>query len=217
MHDGNRDHAVHPGLVYITFPTELGTLYTARELDELYQVCQRYDIPLYIDGARLGYGLMAEGCDVTMPFLARHCDVFYIGGTKIGALCGEAVVFTNRRAHKHFFSIQKQHGAVIAKGALIGLQFEALFTDNLYLDLARHAIEMAMQMKQIFQEKGYEFWLDSPTNQQFVILPDEKVDELAEKMEFTHWGQASGHRTICRFVTSWATTPDEINELKRLL
>ena len=160
---------------------------------------------------------MAEGCDVTMPFLARHCDVFYIGGTKIGALCGEAVVFTNRRAHKHFFSIQKQHGAVIAKGALIGLQFEALFTDNLYLDLARHAIEMAMQMKQIFQEKGYEFWLDSPTNQQFVILPDEKVDELAEKMEFTHWGQASGHRTICRFVTSWATTPDEINELKRLL
>jgi len=217
MHDGNRDHAVHPGLVYITFPTELGTLYSARELDELYQVCQRYDIPLYVDGARLGYGLMADGCDITMPYLARHCDVFYIGGTKIGALCGEAVVFTNRRAHKHFFSIQKQHGAVIAKGALIGLQFEALFTDNLYLDLARHAIEMAMQMKQIFKEKGFEFWLDSPTNQQFVILPDEKVDALAGKVEFTHWGQTSGHRTICRFVTSWATTADEINELKRLL
>ena len=217
MHDGNRDHAVHPGLVYITFPTELGTLYSARELDELYQVCQRYDIPLYVDGARLGYGLMADGCDITMPYLARHCDVFYIGGTKIGALCGEAVVFTNRRAHKHFFSIQKQHGAVIAKGALIGLQFEALFTDNLYLKLARHAIEMAMQMKQIFKEKGFEFWLDSPTNQQFVILPDEKVDALAGKVEFTHWGQTSGHRTICRFVTSWATTADEINELKRLL
>jgi threonine aldolase len=217
MHDGNRDHAVHPGLVYITFPTELGTLYSARELDELYQVCQRYDIPLYVDGARLGYGLMADGCDITMPYLARHCDVFYIGGTKIGALCGEAVVFTNRRAHKHFFSIQKQHGAVIAKGALIGLQFEALFTDNLYLKLARHAIEMAMQMKQIFKEKGFEFWLDSPTNQQFVILPDEKVDALAGKVEFTHWGQTSGHRTICRFVTSWATTADEISELKRLL
>lgn len=217
LHDGNRDHAVHPGLVYITFPTELGTLYSARELDDLYQVCKHYDIPLYIDGARLGYGLMAEGCDVTMPYLARHCDVFYIGGTKLGALCGEAVVFTNRQAHKHFFSIQKQHGAVIAKGALIGLQFEALFTDNLYLDLARHAIRMAMQMKQIFKEKGFEFWLDSPTNQQFVILPDEKVDSLAGKVEFTHWGQTSGHRTICRFVTSWATTPDEINELKRLL
>ena len=127
MHDGNKDHAVHPGLVYITFPTEFGTLYSAKELNEIYQVCQHYEIPLYIDGARLGYGLMAEGNDITLPYLARHCDVFYIGGTKIGALCGEAVVFTNRKAHKHFFSIQKQHGAVIAKGALIGLQFDALF------------------------------------------------------------------------------------------
>ena len=210
-HDGNRDHAVHPGLVYITFPTELGTLYTARELDDIYQVCQHYDIPLYIDGARLGYGLMAEGCDVTLPYLARHCDVFYIGGTKIGALCGEAVVFTNR------FSIQKQHGAVIAKGALIGLQFEALFTDDLYFKLSRHAINMAMQMKQIFQEKGYEFWLDSPTNQQFVILPDAEVDQLSQQVEFTHWGQADGHRTICRFVTSWATTEEELTQLRELL
>ena len=217
MHDGNNAHAVYPGLVYITFPTELGTIYTARELDGIYQVCQRYDIPLYIDGARLGYGLTAEGCDVTLPYLARHCDVFYIGGTKIGALCGEAVVFTNRRAHKHFFSIQKQHGAVIAKGALIGLQFEALFTDDLYFQLSRHANRMAMRMKRLFQEKGYEFWLDSPTNQQFVILPDAKVAELAERMEFTHWGQASGHRTICRFVTSWATTDEELDELQRLL
>jgi threonine aldolase len=223
MHDGNKDHAVHPGLVYITFPSELGTLYSARELDDIYQVCRRYDIPLYIDGARLGYGLMADDNDVTLPYLARHCDVFYIGGTKIGALCGEAVVFTNRQAHKHFFSIQKQHGAVIAKGALIGLQFEALFTPvddsgtPLYFQLSRHAINMAMQMKRIFQKKGYEFWLDSPTNQQFVILPDAKVEELAAKMDFTHWGQAEGHRTICRFVTSWATTPDELNELERLL
>ena len=126
-------------------------------------------------------------------------------------------VFTNRQAHKHFFSIQKQHGAVIAKGALIGLQFEALFTDDLYFKLSRHAIDMAMQMKQIFQEKGYEFWLDSPTNQQFVILPDAKVEELSQKMDFTHWGQTEGHRTICRFVTSWATTEEELNELKRLL
>ena len=217
IHDGNNAHAVYPGLVYITFPTELGTIYTARELDGIYQVCQRYDIPLYIDGARLGYGLAADGCDITLPYLARHCDVFYIGGTKIGALCGEAVVFTNRRAHKHFFSIQKQHGAVIAKGALIGLQFEALFTDDLYFQLSRHANRMAMRMKRLFQEKGYEFWLDSPTNQQFVILPDAKVAELAERMEFTHWGQASGHRTICRFVTSWATTDEELDELQRLL
>ena len=217
MHDGNRDHAVHPGLVYITFPTELGTIYSARELEDIHKVCQDYNIPLYIDGARLGYGLMAEGCDISLPYLARHCDVFYIGGTKIGALCGEAVVFTNRPAHKHFFSIQKQHGAVIAKGALIGLQFEALFTDKLYFKLARHAIDMAMQMKQVFKDKGYDFWIDSPTNQQFIIMSDAKVDELSQHMEFTHWGPADSHHTICRFVTSWATSEEDIEELKRLL
>ena len=217
MHDGNKDHAVHPGLVYITFPTELGTIYTAKELDNLYQVCQQYEIPLYIDGARLGYGLMAEGNDITLPYLARHCDVFYIGGTKIGALCGEAVVFTNRKAHKHFFSIQKQHGAVIAKGALIGLQFDALFTNDLYFRLSEHAIKMAMQMKEIFRSKGYQFLVDSPTNQQFVIIDNVQVDKLSQKMLFTHFGQADKHHTICRFVTSWATTQDELNELKRLL
>lgn len=217
MHDGNNAHAVFPGLVYITFPTELGTLYSAKELDELYQVCQRYEIPLYVDGARLGYGLVAEGNDISLPYLARHCDVFYIGGTKIGALCGEAVVFTNRPAHKHFFSIQKQHGAVIAKGALIGLQFEALFTDDLYLQLSRHAIKMAMRMRKMFEEKGFEFFVDSPTNQQFVILPNAVVERLSQQMEFTHWGQTSGHRTICRFVTSWATTDDELDELEKIL
>ena len=217
MHDGNKDHAVHPGLVYITFPTEFGTLYTAHELDDIYQVCQRYDLPLYIDGARLGYGLMADGCDVTLPYLARHCDVFYIGGTKIGALCGEAVVFSGRKAHKHFFSIQKQHGAVIAKGALIGLQFDALFTDNLYFRLSRHAINMAMQLKQLFQEKGYPFYIDSPTNQQFLVIKNEEVERLGQQVEFTHFGQTDHHHTICRFVTSWATTQEEINELSRYL
>jgi threonine aldolase len=216
-HDGNRDHAVHPGLVYITHPTELGTIYTAKELDDIYQVCKKYDIPLYIDGARLGYGIMAEGADITLPYLARHCDVFYIGGTKIGALCGEAVVFTNRRAHKHFFSIQKQHGAVIAKGALIGLQFEALFTDDLYFKLAGHAIRMAMRMKQIFRDKGYEFYVDSPTNQQFIILDNEHVERLSQRIEFTHFAQAPQHRTICRFVTSWATTEEDIQALNEAL
>ena len=217
MHDGNNAHAVSPGLVYISFPTELGTLYTAREIDEIYQVCKHYEVPLYVDGARLGYGLMADGNDITLPWLARHCDVFYIGGTKIGALCGEAVVFTNRRAHKHFFSIQKQHGAVIAKGALIGLQFDALFTDDLYFELSRHAIEMAMRMKEIFKKKGYEFYIDSMTNQQFVIIRNEEVERLSRHIEFTHWGQADKHRTICRFVTSWATTEEELNELERFL
>ena len=217
MHDGNNAHAVYPGLVYITFPTELGTIYSARELDDIYTVCRHYDIPLYVDGARLGYGLMADGCDITLPWLARHCDVFYIGGTKIGALCGEAVVFTNRQAHKHFFSIQKQHGAVIAKGALIGLQFEALFTDNLYFQLSRHAIDMAMQMKQLFRERGYRFYIDSPSNQQFVVLANEEVERLSQHVVFTHFGQADKYHTICRFVTSWTTTDDDLKELKRLL
>ena len=217
MHDGNRDHAVHPGLVYITFPTELGTLYSARELDQLYKICQQYDIPLYIDGARLGYGLMAEGNDVSLPYLARHCDVFYIGGTKIGALCGEAVVFTNRKAHKHFFSIQKQHGAVIAKGALIGLQFDALFTDNLYLKLSEHAIKMAMRLKGIFKEKGYQFLVDSPTNQQFVVIDNEQVERLSRHVEFSHFGQKDHHHTICRFVTSWATTDADIDALAQIV
>ena len=217
MHDGNKDHAVHPGLVYITFPTEFGTIYSAKELDDIYQVCKNYEIPLYIDGARLGYGLMAEGNDITLPYLARHCDVFYIGGTKIGALCGEAVVFTNRKAHKHFFSIQKQHGAVIAKGALIGLQFEALFTDKLYFQLSEHAIKMAMRMKELFIRKGFEFYVDSPTNQQFVILNNEQAEKLSRKVEFSHFGQTDRHHTICRFVTSWATTEAEIDELERIL
>ena len=217
MHDGNKDHAVHPGLVYITFPTEFGTIYTAKELDDIYQVCQNYEIPLYIDGARLGYGLMAEGNDITLPYLARHCDVFYIGGTKIGALCGEAVVFTNRKAHKHFFSIQKQHGAVIAKGALIGLQFEALFTDKLYFKLSEQAIRTAMRMKEIFIRKGFEFYVDSPTNQQFVILDNEQAEKLGRQVEFSHFGQTDRHHTICRFVTSWATTDEDIDELERIL
>lgn len=217
MHDGNRDHAVHPGLVYITFPTEFGTLYSAQELDQIYKVCRQYDIPLYIDGARLGYGLMAEGNDVSLPYLARHCDVFYIGGTKIGALCGEAVVFTNRKAHKHFFSIQKQHGAVIAKGALIGLQFDALFTDNLYLRLSEHAIRMAMRMKDIFRQKGYQFYIDSPTNQQFIIVSNEQADRLATKVLFNRFGQTDHHHTICRFVTSWATTDADIDALERIV
>ena len=195
-----------------------GTQTNATTIDSmLYQVCRHYEIPLYIDGARLGYGLMAEDTDVTLPYLARHCDVFYIGGTKIGALCGEAVVFTNRKAHKHFFSIQKQHGAVIAKGALIGLQFEALFTDNLYFDLSRHAIKMAMRLKQMFIRKGFKFYVDSPTNQQFVIIANEQVEKMSRKVQFTHFGQADKHHTICRFVTSWATTEAELDELESVL
>ena len=158
---------------------------------------------------------MSEGNDITLPFLARHCDVFYIGGTKIGALCGEAVVFTHNNAHRHFFSIQKQHGAVIAKGRLIGAQFEALFTDNLYFDISRHAIDMAMRVKEMFRAKGYRFYLDSPSNQQFVVMTREQADALAQNIQFTYFGQTDNGDVIARFVTSWSTTEEELRELEK--
>lgn len=215
LHDGNRDHSVYPGMVYITFPTEMGTLYTARELDDIYQVCRKYDIPLYVDGARLGYGLMAPGNDITLPNLAHHCDVFYIGGTKVGALCGEAVVFTHGNQHPHFFSIVKQHGALLAKGRLTGIQFDALFTDNLYFDISRHAIDMAQQMVSIFRERGYKFYIDSPTNQQFVILPNEEAARLRKTVAFEKWSKYDNEHTVYRFVTSWATTQEHIDVLRQ--
>lgn len=216
-HDGNNAHAVFPGLVYITFPTELGTLYSAAELDAIYQVCRSHGLPLYVDGARLGYGLMAPGNDITLPYLARHCDAFYIGGTKIGALCGEAVVFTHNNAHRHFFTIQKQHGALMAKGRLLGVQFDTLFTDGLYFSISQHAIDMAMKMRRMFEENGYRFWIDSPTNQQFIIMANEDVERLSRDVIFTHWGLADEGHTICRFVTSWATTEEELALLGSLL
>jgi len=217
MHDGNNVHCAYPGMVYITFPTEYGTVYTAKELDDLYTICKKYHQPLYIDGARLGYGLMSAGCDVDLPYIASHCDVFYIGGTKIGALCGEAVVFTHHNAHPHFFSIQKQHGAVMAKGRLLGLQFETLFTDNLYFDIARRAIEQAERMTDIFRRKGYEFYIDSPTNQVFPIMENAEADRLAKDFIFTRWGLADDNHTICRFVTSWSTTDEEMDTLEKIV
>lgn len=217
LDDANSEHSVYPGMVYITFPTELGTLYTKDELTELYELCQKYHLPLYIDGARLGYGLMSPENDITLPYLAHHCDVFYIGGTKVGALCGEAVVFTHNNAHPHFFNIVKQHGALMAKGRVVGLQFETLFTDNLYFDISKHAIDMAMQMKQIFKEAGYPFLVDSPTNQQFVILPNEELSRLGQNILFETWGKVDPTHTACRFVTSWATTKEEIEELRMVV
>ena len=212
MHDGNKDHAVHPGLVYITFPTELGTIYSAQELDHLYQVCQHYEIPLYIDGARLGYGLMAEGNNITLPWLARHCDVFYIGGTKVGALCGEAVVFPRNNAPRHFFNIIKQHGALLAKSRLAGVQFDALFTDGLYFHISRHAIRMALRLRQLFLDAGIPL-KDSPTNQQFAILTQRQQLHLREKVLFETWEPIDADRTLCRFVTSWSTTDADMQTL----
>uniref|UniRef100_A0AB33JK05 Low specificity L-threonine aldolase n=1 Tax=Prevotella sp. GTC17262 TaxID=3236797 RepID=A0AB33JK05_9BACT len=214
--DESRDHLAQPGLVYISFPTELGTVYTAAELDAIWQACRQYGLKLFVDGARLGYGLMSEGCDVSLPFIAAHCDAFYIGGTKVGALCGEAVVFP-QGAPRQFFTVVKQHGALAAKGRLMGLQFDALFTDNLYLRISRHAIDMAMKMRRLFSERGYRFFIDSPTNQQFFVIPNERVAELEKHVLFTHWEPAGTDAFVCRFVTSWATTDDDLKVLEALL
>lgn len=216
-HDESRDHMAQPGVVYITFPTEYGTLYTIEELSVLYQVCRRHDLQLFVDGARLGYGLMADGNDITLPQLAHHCDAFYIGGTKVGALCGEALVFPRGNAPRQFFSIIKRHGALMAKGRLTGVQFDALFTDGLYFKISRHAIEMANRMKRMMQEKGYRLYIDSPTNQQFVVLPNDKMHDLEKDVTFIHWEPYDKDHTVCRFVTSWATTEESIQALSSLL
>lgn len=217
VNDESTEHLVQPGMVYISFPTEYGTIYSAKELENIYETCHRYELKLFVDGARMGYGLMAEGCDITMPWLARHCDAFYIGGTKVGALCGEAVVFTHNNAPKHFFSIIKQHGALLAKGRLTGVQFDALFTDGLYFDISSHAITMAMRMKKMFEEKGYKFYLDSLTNQQFVVLDNEEMARLEKHFIFTHWDKFDNDHTICRFVTSWATTDEDLENLRSVV
>lgn len=215
--DETYPHIVEPGMVYITFPTELGTLYSLSELTEISEVCRRYGTPLYLDGARLGYGLAAENSDVTLPDIARLCDLFYIGGTKVGALFGEALVIANRGVVSHMFSQIKQHGALMAKGRLLGLQFETLFEDDLYLRLARHAVDQAMKLKRGFRDLGLELMLDSPTNQQFVMLSNSLIDKLKTQVGFELWGAAGKERSAVRFVTDWSTTDADIDALLRLL
>ena len=215
--DESRDHVAQPGMVYISFPTEMGSLYTADELLCLEDTCHRHGLHLFVDGARLGYGLMAEGNDITLPFLAAHCDAFYIGGTKVGALCGEAVVFTHNNTPRCFFSMIKRHGALLAKGRLTGVQFDALFTDDLYFRISRHAIEMAAALRDVLREAGLAFYVESPTNQQFVILPNKKMHLLEQQVLFTHWMPYDDDSTVCRFVTSWATKPEDIQRLRQLI
>lgn len=213
--DANHEHMVFPGMVYLSHPTELGTLYSRKELEEISQICREYEIPLFLDGARPGYGLMSSDTDVTLQDVAQLCDVFYIGGTKVGALCGEAVVFPEK-APRHFLTSVKQHGALLAKGRLLGIQFDTLFTDNLYFDISRHAIERAEELKRVLQEKGCTFAWESPTNQQFVILEDSTVRRLKEHVVFSFWEKADETHTVVRFVTSWATRKEEIEELSRM-
>jgi len=215
--DETYPHMVQPGMVYITLPTELGALYSRKELAEIYTVCQQYGLRLYVDGARLGYGLMAEGNDINLPFLAHHCDAFYIGGTKVGALLGEALVYTNTRAPKYIFTIIKRHGALLAKGRVLGLQFDTLFTDDLYFRVSRHAIDMAQALRKVFAKHGLSLGIDSPTNQQFVILSKEQKQRLAEDIAFEIWEPLSDDRLLCRFVTCWATTEADIVALDEAL
>ena len=214
--DGNHDHMVFPGMVYISHPTEYGTLYTKAELQALYDVCQTYHMPLFVDGARLGYGLAAEGTDVTLPDLAQLADVFYIGGTKVGALCGEAVVFPHG-APAHFMTMVKQQGALLAKGRLLGLQFDVLFTDDLYQTISRNAIATANALKQGLADKGYRFFLDSPTNQIFIVFSNEQLAALEGKAKFGFWEKFDDTHTVMRIATSWATRMEEIDGLLALL
>lgn len=214
--DPTLEHMVIPGMVYITFPTELGSVYTAKEIKEILSVCQRYDLKLFIDGARLGYGLSSSECDFTLSWLAHHCDAFYIGGTKVGALCGEAVVFPRGNAPRHFMNIVKRHGALLAKSRLAGVQFDALFTDNLYLNIAQHAISMAMKVRQLFTEAGIPL-RDSSTNQQFVELTNKQMEQLMQGVLFETWEPIDANNTLCRFVTSWATTEEDLQALKRAI
>ena len=215
--DESWEHMVIPGAVYISHPTEWGTLYTKQELQKLSEVCHKYDIPLFLDGARLGYGLTSDDTDVTLHDIAQLCDVFYIGGTKVGALLGEAVVITKSNLIPHFFTSIKQHGALLAKGRVLGIQFDVLFTDDLYLKIARNAIDKANKMKEIFKAKQYKFYLETPTNQQFIIMENSKMQELRQKISFSFWAKYDENHTIVRFATSWATTDEAIKELESIL
>lgn len=210
--DATYEHMVQPGLVYISHPTENGTTYTKEELAALSNVCQACDLPLMLDGARLGYGLIAQK-DVTLADIARLCDVFYIGGTKVGALFGEAVVITNEALKKDFRSIMKQRGGLLAKGRLLGIQFETLFEDGLYEEIAQHAVGLAMDIRAAFLEKGIELRYDSMTNQQFPILANGVLEQLKGRYLFAYWERASETHSVVRFCTSWSTMAEDVAQL----
>ena len=212
-----KDHMVFPGMVYLSFPTEYGTIYSRAELERIKAICDSYGIPLFVDGARLGYGLMSPACDITLTDLARLCDVFYIGGTKVGALCGEAVVFPSGKAPAHFFTTVKQHGALLAKGRLLGIQFDTLFTDDLYFSISRNAINMATKLKAIFIRKGIPLYIDSPTNQQFPILSSAQMAALEGKVLYEVWEYLPDGKCVTRFATSWATTNEQLDVLEAML
>lgn len=215
--DANHDHIVMPGMVYISHPTEYGTLYSHSELEEISRICRQHHIPLYLDGARLAYALACPQNDLSLQDLAALCDVFYIGGTKCGALFGEAVVITVPGLIPHFFTIIKQHGALLAKGRLLGIQFDTLFTNHLYEHIGKSAISAADQIRDMLKSNGFQLCYDSPTNQIFCIIDNSVMDRLLSQVECSFWEKYDDSHTVIRFVTSWATTQEDVQRLGTVL
>ncbi|MDR1380431.1 MAG: aminotransferase class I/II-fold pyridoxal phosphate-dependent enzyme [Tannerella sp.] len=211
--DANREHTVQPGMVYISNPTEGGSVYSKQELQALSEVCRKRGLPLFLDGARLGYGLAAEDNDLTMPDIAGLCDIFHIGGTKVGALFGEAVVITDDRLKKDFRYLMKQHGGMLAKGRLLGIQFETLLGGGLYFEIARHAVRMAMMIRNAFRSKDIPFLYESPTNQQFPILTNGQIRILSQRYAFELWSRLDDNHAAVRFCASWATRTNDVQAL----
>lgn len=215
--DGNHEHMVFPGMVYISHPTEYGTLYSKDELKELRRVCDKFSMSLFLDGARLGYGLASDKTDLTLEDIAALTDVFYIGGTKVGAMFGEAVVFTKKNVPDHFVTRIKQHGALLAKGWLLGVQFDVLFTDGLYLKLGKNALDRAEEIKKALTDKGYRFLMEPPTNQILIVLENEELKKLQEKVNVSFWETVDDTHTAVRICTSWATTVEDTKALIEVL
>lgn len=215
--DESYEHMVFPGMVYVSHPTEYGTLYTRAELEAISALCKKYGMKLFLDGARLGYGLMSLDTDVTLRDIAQLCDVFYIGGTKVGALCGEAVVFTKGCRPQHFLTSIKKRGALVAKGRLLGVQFDTLFTDDLYFKISKHAIDMAEVLKSIIRQYNIPFFIDSPTNQQFVVLENEQMKKIRQTVEMSFWEKYDDTHTVVRFATSWSTTEEDLAVLEKAI
>lgn len=211
------EHTVQPGMVYISFPTEVGTIYSLAELEAIHDVCRSGHVPLFIDGARLGYGLCSPQCDVTPRDIARLADVFYIGGTKVGAMMGEAVVITADELKRDFRYHIKQNGGMLAKGWLLGVQFLTLFTDNLYMRIAQNAINQAMRLRDALKDAGYTMYAESPTNQQFVVITDEELQRLSRDFLLEPWGRVDSTHMAVRICTSWATTDADIDRLTAAL
>ena len=207
------EHTVQPGMVYISFSSELGTVYTLQQLREISSACREYGLPLFVDGARMGYGLASEGCDVTLQNIAELADVFYLGGTKQGALFGEAVVIVNDALKKDFRYFIKQNGGMLAKGRLLGLQFLTLFEDGLYFRISQHAVRQALRIRDAFESKGFEMLVHSPSNQQFPILDNDTMSRLAENFLFSVWQKIDESHTAVRFCTSWATDEKAVDSL----